>query len=187
MRRIGYVRVSTHEQNLDLQIRALKEAGCQEIFQDKISGSKKSRSGLDAMMAFAEKGDCIIVWRLDRLGRSLIDLVSIVNSFNDRGIGFKSLSDNIVDTSSPSGEMVFGLFAVLAQYERKLIQERTQAGLVAARAKGNVGGRPPLDPADPKIKVAKSLHRAGDMRVSEICKQQGWSRSQYYRYLKVDL
>ena len=82
--------------------------------------------------------------------------------------------------------MLFGLFAVLAQYERKLILERTQAGLAAARSKGNVGGRPPLRPSDPKIKIAKSLHRAGDMKVAEICKQQGWSRSQYYRYLKVD-
>ncbi len=179
MRRIGYVRVNTHEQNLDLQIKSLEDVGCQEIFEDRISGSKANRPGLDAMMKFAEKGDTVIVWRLDRLGRSLIDLVSIINQFNDRGIGFKSLSDNIVDTSSPSGEMLFGIFAVLAQYERKLILERTQAGLAAARAKGNSGGRPPLDPSDPKIKIAKSLHRAGDMKVSEICKQQGWSRSQY--------
>ncbi|MFK7873615.1 MAG: recombinase family protein [Oligoflexales bacterium] len=106
MRRIGYVRVSTDEQNLALQLQSLKEAGCQEIFEDKISDAKSSRPGLDAMMHFLEKGDCVIVWRLDRLGRSMIDLINIVNSFNNRGIGFKSLSDNIVDTSSPSGEML---------------------------------------------------------------------------------
>ena len=185
MRYIGYARVSTADQNLDLQKDALSEAGCQIIFDDKVSGAKQARPGFDSMMEYLKEGDCLVVWRLARLGRSLIHLVSVVDQLRERGIQFKSLSDGIVDTTSPTGELVFGMFALLSQFERRLIQERTNAGLSAARARGREGGRPGLKATDPKVRMAKDLYASKSLTVKEICEQLGVKKAQFYKYLKV--
>jgi DNA invertase Pin-like site-specific DNA recombinase len=137
---VGYARVSTHDQNLDLQLDALQKAGCEKIFTDKMSGAK-ARPGLDDALSFLRSGDALVVWKLDRLGRSLIDLVTIINTLKEREIHFKVLTENI-DTSSPMGELYFHFTAALAQFERRRIRERTMAGLTAARARGRKGGRP---------------------------------------------
>src|SRR5919199_766598 len=137
---VGYARVSTHDQNLDLQLDALQKAGCEKIFTDKMSGAK-ARPGLDDALSFLRSGDALVVWKLDRLGRSLIDLVTIINTLKEREIHFKVLTENI-DTSSPMGELYFHFTAALAQFERARIRERTKAGLAAARACGRKGGRP---------------------------------------------
>src|SRR5712691_5154305 len=137
---VGYARVSTHDQNLDLQLDALQKAGCEKIFTDKMSGAK-ARPGLDDALSFLRSGDALVVWKLDRLGRSLIDLVTIINTLKEREIHFKVLTENI-DTSSPMGELYFHFTAALAQFERRRIRERTMAGLPAARARGRKGGRP---------------------------------------------
>ena len=186
MRYIGYARVSTGEQNLDLQLDALKEFGVDRIFTDKVSGSKSSRPGFDAMLGHLNKGDCVVVWKLDRLGRSMIHLVSTINKLNDFKIEFKSLTDGILDTTSPGGELIFNVFATLAQFERRQIQERTKAGLTAAKARGRKGGRPGLNPNDSKVVMAKLLHKDNSMTVGDMAKQLGVSRNQFYKYLKVD-
>ena len=138
--KIGYARVSTQDQNLDLQKDALDKAGCTKIFVDEISGTVAQRAGLDKAKEVLRKGDVLIVWRLDRLGRSIRDLIDWVNHLEEEGIGFKSLQESI-DTTTSSGKLVFHIFAALAEFERNLIRERTNAGLAAARARGRVGGR----------------------------------------------
>jgi DNA invertase Pin-like site-specific DNA recombinase len=185
MRYIGYARVSTDEQNLDLQMDALKEFGVDRIFSDKMSGSKAGRPGFDAMLEYVGAGDCVVVWKLDRLGRSMIHLVATINKLNESKIDFKSLTDGIIDTTSPGGELIFNIFATLAQFERRQIQERTKAGLNAAKARGKIGGRPGLNPDDSKVVMAKLLHKDNSMAVSEMARQLGVSRNQFYKYLKV--
>lgn len=185
MRYIGYARVSTGEQNLDLQMDALKGFGVDRIFSDKMSGSKSRRPGFDAMLEYVCAGDCVVVWKLDRLGRSMIHLVSTINKLNNSKIDFKSLTDGIIDTTSLSGELIFNIFATLAQFERRQIQERTKAGLVAAKARGRKGGRPGLNPDDSKVVMAKLLHKDNSMAVVEMARQLGVSRNQFYKYLKV--
>src|SRR5947209_7135886 len=138
---IGYARVSTTEQTLDLQLDALKKAGCSKIFTDTASGAKTERKGLDEALAYVRSGDTLVVWRLDRLGRSLKHLIEVVTDLEKRGIGFKSLTENI-DTTTSGGKLIFHIFGALAEFERNLIRERTQAGLIAARARGRKGGRP---------------------------------------------
>ena len=138
-RLIGYARVSTGEQELQMQLDALEEAGCVEIFKDKASGARSSRPGLDACIEALEPGDTLVVWRLDRLGRSMPHLVSLVQELLGKGIGFRSLLDGAIDTTTASGELMFNIFSSLAQFERRLIQERTQAGLAAVRARGRLG------------------------------------------------
>ncbi len=157
--KIGYARVSTNEQNLDLQLDALKAVGCNKFFTDKISGSKSSRPGLDEMLTYARAGDEIIVWRLDRFGRSLRDLIDTINALQDKGIGFQSLHEKI-DTTTPSGKLIFHIFASLAEFERNIIRERTQAGLASARARGRLGGRPKGIPEHkmPIVYAAESLY-----------------------------
>ncbi len=152
MRLIGYARVSTSGQELNLQLDALKHAGISDklIFIDKVSGTKTDRPGLAACMTELQAGDTLIIWRLDRLGRSLKHLIEIVDELKGRGVGFRSISDGGIDTTTASSEMVFNIFATLAQFERRLIQERTQAGLKAARARGKKGGRPKISPNDSK-------------------------------------
>lgn len=140
---IGYARVSTVEQNLDLQIDALSAAKCEKIFQDKQSGAKENRAGLAKVLQTVNKGDCLIVWRLDRLARSVKQLIEIVMDLERRGIQFKSLTEQI-DTTTATGKLIFHLFAALAEFERNLIRERTKAGLDAARARGRKGGRKPV-------------------------------------------
>ena len=143
-RLIGYARVSTTDQDLCLQIDALRQHGVKKehLFCDKISGAKEDRPGLAACNETLRKGDTLVVWRLDRLGRSMRHLVNMIEELKERGIGFRSISDGMIDTTSASGELVLNIFSALAQFERRLIQERTKAGLAAARARGRIGGRP---------------------------------------------
>ena len=138
---IGYARVSTIDQNLDLQIDALKAAGCEQIFTDKITGTKFDRPELNELKKILRKGDTVVVWKLDRMGRGLRDLIKTMDAFKEQGVGFKSLTEGI-DTTTPAGNLVFQMFGALAEYERSLIVERTQAGLRAGRARGKLGGRP---------------------------------------------
>jgi DNA invertase Pin-like site-specific DNA recombinase len=134
-RLIGYARVSTPEQSLDLQLDELNAAGCKKIFSDKISGVRAVRPGLDQCLETVRAGDTLMVWRLDRLGRSMPHLVSVVTELRERNIGFKSLKGGVIDTTTASGELIFNIFAALAQFDRELIRERTRAGLKAARAR----------------------------------------------------
>lgn len=177
---IGYARISTADQNLELQIDALNKAGCDRIFKDKgFSGSKTDRPGLNQALDFARSGDSIVVWKLDRLGRSLPHLIEVVTDLGKRGVEFKSLQETI-DTSTPGGKLVFHVMAAMAEFERDLIRERTNAGLAAARARGRNGGRPQTLTAD-QIKVGKSLAANPDLTVNDICKTLGCSRSTFYR------
>jgi DNA invertase Pin-like site-specific DNA recombinase len=154
---IGYARVSTDEQDTRLQIDALKRAGCEKIYEERASGSRTDRPELNKALAHGRKGDVVIVWKLDRLGRSLPHLIDTVHNLEERKVGFRSLTDNI-DTTTASGRMFFHMMGALAQFERDLIRERTMAGLKAARERGNVGGRPrKLSDAD--LKFARSLMR----------------------------
>ena len=186
-RLIGYARVSTQEQDLSLQINDLKKAGCSKknIFTDKVSGVKSERAGLDACLAALKPGDTLIVWRLDRLGRSMHHLVKLVEDLRERKIAFKSICDGVIDTTSASGELVFNIFSSLAQFERRLIQERTRAGLAAARARGKLGGRKPVNPNDPKVLAAKRMHKDHSLCIDDICKSIGVSRATFYRYLSL--
>src|SRR5512133_432958 len=138
---IGYARVSTSDQTLDLQKDALDKAGCDRIFTDTASGAKAERTGLDAALSYVRTGDTLVVWRLDRLGRSLPHLIETITALNTRKIGFKSITENI-DTTTSGGKLIFHIFGALAEFERDIIRERTQAGLHAARARGRLGGRP---------------------------------------------
>ena len=184
---VGYARVSTLEQDLRLQVDALKAQGCPEelIFVDKASGAKAERPGLTQCLATLQAGDVLLVWRLDRLGRSMAHLVTLVEQLQERGIGFRSVCDGAIDTTTASGELVFHIFSALAQFERRLIQERTRAGLTAARARGRRGGRPALDPQDPRVQMAKTLYQDRAHAVGEICQTLHISRSTLYRYLAL--
>lgn len=181
--RIGYARVSGPGQTLDLQRDALGRAGCGRMFEDVASGARSARPGLAACLDFLRPGDVLVVWRLDRLGRSLADLVATVQDLAAREIGFASLEENL-DTTSSGGRLVFHIFGALAEFERELIRERTRAGLAAARARGRKGGRPPaLDPA--QIATARALHRDRAIPIREICRTLAVSRATLYRYLKA--
>lgn len=181
---VGYARVSTHEQHLDLQLDALKDAGCEKIFTDKISGSKSYRDGLKQAMEFMREGDTLVVWRLDRLGRSLKQLIEIVNELSSKEIGFKSLQENF-DTTTSGGKLIFHVFGALAEFEREVIRERTKAGLTAARARGRLGGRPKVMDHK-KVSMAKTLLGDGNNSVDDVCKILEVSRATLYRYLKND-
>lgn len=175
---IGYARVSTQDQSLNLQIDALTKAGCKEVFEDTISGSKSEREGLTKLLKYIRPGDTVVVWKLDRLGRSLKHLIELVQLFNDRGVGFKSIQENI-DTTTASGKLFLHIFGSLAEFERELIKERTLAGLKAAAERGRKGGRPrSMD--ERKIEQARALHRS-QIPVSEICKTLGISKGTLYR------
>lgn len=178
---IGYARVSTDDQNLNLQHDALKNSGCEKIFDDQITGSKIQRPGLDAILEFARSGDVIVVWRLDRLSRSLKDLIEIVTLLDSKSIGLKSLHES-VDTSSSSGKLIFHIFGALAEFERNLIRERTHAGLQAARARGKMGGRPKKLNAE-KEKLAQDLYNQKTRTISQICDLVGVSKPTLYKYL----
>ena len=178
--RIGYARVSTTDQSLDLQTDALKKSGCEKIFTDHgVSGAKTERPGLDEALGHVRKGDVLVIWKLDRLGRSLRHLLSIIEDLRQRGANFASIQDGF-DTSTASGKMVFSVIGAMAEYERNLTRERTKAGLASARARGRKGGRPKqLD--EGQVKVAIALAEAGELMIREICEQVGCSRSTYYR------
>ncbi|MFC1336944.1 MAG: recombinase family protein [gamma proteobacterium symbiont of Clathrolucina costata] len=172
--RIGYARVSTQDQNPDLQIDALKAASCEEIFQEKLSGKTKDREQLEHCLRMLRSGDVLVVWRLDRLGRSLKDLVEIISTLDERGVGFQSLTESI-DTTSAGGKLVFHIFGALAEFEHTLIRERTKAGLAAARARGRKGGRKPsLSKAD--VKKAAAMLRDPLMTKKEVAEHFDVSR-----------
>lgn len=178
---IGYARVSTIEQNPALQIDALQAAGAVRIFTDHASGATTTRPQLGAALDFLRDGDVLAVWRIDRLGRSVADLVSLVGDLEARGVQFRSLTEAI-DTTTPGGELVFHIFAALAQMERRLISERTRAGLSAARARGRVGGRPTVMTPD-KLAAAQSLRATTDLSLAQIAAQLGISRTTLVTHL----
>src|ERR687885_2031024 len=180
---IGYARVSTDEQNLDLQLSALERADCKQIFTDKVTGTKAERKGLNDALSHLREGDTLVVWRLDRLGRSLRHLIDTVTTLAERGIGFKSLQESI-DTTTSGGKLVFHIFGALAEFEREIIRERTRAGLEAARARGRKGGRRPTLTAK-QLQIARQLYTA-HTPVKEICETLGISRATFYRYVRTD-
>lgn len=180
---IGYARVSTGEQTLDLQRDALAKAGCGKVYEETASGAKADRPVLAELLSYMREGDTLVVWRLDRLGRSLAHLIATVAELNTRRIGFRSVTEQI-DTTTPGGKLVFHVFGALAEFERDLVRERTNAGLAAARARGRKGGRP-KKLADPKkLSLALGLYHTGQADVATICATLGISRATLYRYLK---
>ena len=183
----GYARVSTTDQNPDLQFDALKQAGYDRLFTDKASGAKADRPQYLLMLDQIRPGDTILIWKLDRLGRSLRHLLDLVDIFNEKDVGLKSLTDPI-DTTTSRGKLIFNIFASLAEFERDLIRERTMAGLAAARARGRIGGRPKgLSPEGKRNAIAAaSLYREGNHTIPEICEALSISKSSFYRYLRFD-
>jgi DNA invertase Pin-like site-specific DNA recombinase len=182
--RIGYARVSTGEQKLDLQLKALREAGCERIFTDEQKSAIGPRPELRACLDFLREGDTLVVWRLDRFGRSLKDLVEKMDVLDETGAGFVSLSEPI-DTTSATGRLIFHLFAALAEFERELGRERTMAGLRAARAQGRVGGRPPAL-TEEDIPQVQALMREPEVSTRQICERFDISKATLYRYVGPD-
>ena len=183
--RVGYARVSTKDQSFDLQLDALRNAECEQIFQEVVSGAKTTRPVLDDLLSRLRAGDVVIVWKLDRLGRSLHHLVTLTNELMERKIGLISLNDPI-DTTTPQGRLVFNLFASLAEFERDLIRERTQAGLKAAQERGRKGGRPKglSKQAIATAIAAQTLYEEDQLSVQEICDQLHISKPTLYSYLR---
>src|ERR687896_105299 len=180
---IGYARVSTHDQTLHLQQDALQKAECRKIFTDTASGAKAERIGLEEALTYVRKGDTIVVWRLDRLGRSLPHLTTTMTDLEERGIGFKSLTENI-DTTTSGGKLIFHIFGALAEFERNLIRERTTAGLSAARARGRRGGRP-KSLTGKQLSIAQALYNNKENSIAEICRTLKVSKATLYRYIKT--
>lgn len=178
---IGYARVSTSDQDTELQRVALKQSGCERIFEEKASGAQRDRPQLQAAIEYAREGDTVVVWKLDRLARSLKQLIETVEGLEDRGIGFKVLTENL-DTTTPGGKMIFHIFGALAEFERSLIRERTVAGLEAARANGQVGGRP-RSLSDEDLNVARALLADNKLTVAQIATRLNTSPATLYRYL----
>ena len=183
---IGYARVSTNEQNLDLQRDALRKAGvsAKNLYTDKITGTKEERPGLAAALSHLGEGDTLVVWRLDRLGRSLKHLIETVTALQSTGVAFQSITENI-NTATATGQLVFHIFGALAEFERSLIRERTIAGVSAARARGRKGGRPKLNTSLSKVAMAKKLYADKMNTPSDICKTLHISRATLYRYIKT--
>jgi DNA invertase Pin-like site-specific DNA recombinase len=179
--KIGYARVSTEEQNLDRQLDSLKEAGCEKIFQEKITGTKKERPELDKLMEQLRSGDLIIISDLTRLSRSVKDLFSLVDQIEKKGANIKSLKESWMDTSTPQGKLMFTIFAGISQFERDLISQRTLEGLAAARARGRKGGRPKKD--EKAITLALKMYQEKTYSISEITKATGVSKTTIYRYV----
>jgi DNA invertase Pin-like site-specific DNA recombinase len=179
--KFGYARVNTLDQNLDMQLDALKQAGCEKIFEEKISGKRDDRPELIRLLDQLREGDILVVYKLDRLGRSTFKLLELTAEFEKKGVEFVSIVDGI-DTTTPLGKFFFRTTASIAELERDIIAERTRTGLQAARARGRNGGRPPIDKKI--ISMALDLYRAGNMSVSEIEHQTGVSKATLYRYLK---
>src|SRR3982751_5531210 len=180
---IGYARVSTDDQNLNLQRDALEKAGCEQIYTDKVSGTKARRPGLEEALSHLRAGDAaLVVWRLDRLGRTLRHLIDTVNELQEEGVEFKSLTESI-DTRTSGGKLVFHIFGALAEFEREIIRERTTAGLQAARARGRRGG-PKYKLTPKQVAIARQLYE-GNTPVKEICQTLGISRATFYRYVEA--
>ena len=180
--KVGYAHVSTYDQNLALQVDALERADCEKICRDQVSGMKTERPGLQEALAYLRPGDTLVVWRLDRLGRSLKHLIDTVAELEERGIGFQSLQESI-DTTTSGGRLIFHIFGALAEFERNLIQERTQAGLQAARARGRKGGRPKAL-SGKKVALLYQLYDARKHSIQELCDILGISKSTLYAYLE---
>jgi DNA invertase Pin-like site-specific DNA recombinase len=180
---IGYARVSTQDQTLNLQQDALEKAGCIKIYTDTASGAKAERTGLEEALNYVRAGDTLVVWRLDRLGRSLKDLIEKLTGLHTRNIGFKSLTESI-DTTTPGGKLIFHMFGALAEFERDLMKERTNAGLQAARARGRKGGRPKVL-SEKKVGMARILFADKNNSIDDICKTLTIGRTTLYRYLKA--
>jgi DNA invertase Pin-like site-specific DNA recombinase len=180
---IGYARVSTDDQTLNLQLDALKQAGCTRIHRDVASGAKADRPGLARALDDLRPGDTLVVWRLDRLGRTLKQLIELITSFDERAIGFRSLTEQI-DTTTSGGKLIFHIFGALAEFERNLIRERTNAGLAAARVRGRVGGRRQKLDARAKIALARKLYDDRDNSIADICRTLQISQATLYRYIR---
>jgi len=181
---IGYARVSTHDQTLALQQDALTKAGCQRIFTDTASGGQTDRPGFSEALSHLRAGDILVVWKLDRLGRSLKDLIARITQLQSQDIGFKSLTEQI-DTTTSGGKLIFHIFGSLAEFERDIIRERTQAGLAAARARGKRGGRrPTLKPKE--IAIVRKLYEDKQTPVEDLCRMFKISRMTLWRYVKKD-
>ena len=183
--KIGYARVSTREQNLNMQVIALEEEGCEKIYEEILSGTKVDRPILDNVLKQLREGDVLVVWKLDRLGRSLKHLIELIQWFMQNKVGLKSLNDPI-DTTTPQGRLIFNIFASLAEFERDLIRERTQAGLSAARARGRTGGRPRGLPkaSEATACAVETLYREAKLPVNQIAKKLHISKSTLYKYLR---
>ena len=186
-RLIGYARVSTSDQDLSLQLDALRDAGCgdEQIYLDRVSGARAARLGLQACLEALGPGDTLVVWRLDRLGRSMVHLVTLIEELLQRQVRFRSLCDGAIDTTTASGELVFNIFSALAQFERRLTQERTHAGLAAARARGRRGGRKPLQADHPRVRMAYTMHADKSLAVPDICRTLRISQATFYRYVAL--
>ena len=183
---IGYARVSTQDQTLNLQKDALEKIGCSKIFTDTASGAATERKGLAEALEYVREGDSLVVWKLDRLGRSLKHLIDTISKLNNRKIGFKSITENI-DTTTSGGKLIFHIFGALAEFERDIIRERTNAGLAAARARGRLGGRPKAKTLNTpkKVAMAQSLYDNKNNTIDDICKTLNISRATLYRYIKT--
>jgi DNA invertase Pin-like site-specific DNA recombinase len=183
--KIGYARVSTQDQDLSLQLDALKAAGCGKIYKEKIPGATRERPELQKLLDQLREGDIVVIWKLDRLARSLKDLVNLVNEIQEKGGALHSLNDQI-DTTTPHGKFTFHVFAALAEFERDIIRERTKAGLTATRARGRVGGRPKglSKRAQHTAIIAEKLYQERELTVKEICEQLSISRGTLYNYLR---
>jgi len=181
--KVGYARVSTAEQNLDLQCDALNAAGCEKVITDKASGTVVARPGLEKLKEQLRAGDTLVVWRLDRLGRSLRDLIGWMTYLEEAKVGLLSLHEAI-DTTTTSGKLTFHLFGALAEFERSLIRERTQAGLAAARARGKKGGRPTALSKD-KRELAVKLYHENQVPIAKICTMLGISKPTLYAYIRA--
>lgn len=179
--RFGYARVSTLDQDESLQMDELNAYGCDRVFVDKVCGKLESRPALDEMLAHLRAGDTVVVWRLDRLGRSLRHLIDVVSDLDRRGVALASLRESI-DTSTPGGKLIFHVFGALAEFERDLIRERTTAGLAAARARGRTGGRPSVWTAE-KLRTAHAMYDSGDHDIASIARVLNMSRATVYRGL----
>ncbi|MFC4657008.1 recombinase family protein [Rheinheimera marina] len=182
----GYCRISTKGQSFDLQEDALKNAGCERVFRDVASGAKTKRPGLDDLLGQLRAGDIIVVYKLDRLGRSLQHLVHLMNQLTERQIGLRSLNDP-VDTTTPQGRLITNVFASIAEFERDLIRERTKAGLASARARGRNGGRPPgLSKEAQNVAIAaEALYKQGSLSAQQIAAQLSISKTTLYKYLRL--
>lgn len=178
---IGYARVSTKDQRLDLQLDALKNFGVEKVYSEKMTGTKADRPQLNELLKYVRSGDTVVVWKLDRIGRSIRDLINIVSDFQTKEISFVSLKENI-DTSSATGKLIFNIFASLSEFERDIISERTRAGLESARLRGHVGGHSRAD--NDKVAMALKMYRSKEYSVPEILKVVGISKTTLYRYLR---
>lgn len=179
---IGYSRISTNDQSLDSQIDKLKQYGCEKIYTDIMSGSKSERPQLNEMIEYAREGDTIVVYRLDRLGRGLKDLINLITIFELKKVNFKSLTENI-DTTTSTGKLIFHIAGAFAEFERNIIRERTKAGLESARARGRKGGRPKKI-NDNLIRLAKTMHANKEISINDIVKNLGVSRATFFNMVK---